>query len=163
MAVKVGERAPYFSAPSSLGRHVSLADYRGRTVVVYFFLRAMSISRACVQEARRFRDNYPDLLALGCEVIGISTDRLAPTCAFAQEHQVTFPLLSDEDHSIARAWGVMRTLLPIAERVTFVVDEEQIVRAVFRHEVQVSRHLDDVLKYVRGARGQVAGAAAPRR
>jgi peroxiredoxin len=156
--VKLGDLAPDFSAPCSTGRTVTLADYRGQVVVIYFFLRIHWASRGCIQEARRFRDNYPELRSLGAEVIGISTDRHDATCRFALENQVTYPMVGDEDQSISRAYGVLRPILPLDRRVTFVLDEEQVVRAVFRHEFQVSRHLDDVLAFVR-RHHQIATAA----
>jgi peroxiredoxin Q/BCP len=156
--VKLGDRAPDFSAPCSTGGTVTLTDYCGQLVVLYFFLRIHWTARGCIQETRRFRDNYPELRALGAEVIGVSTDRYDATCKFALENQVTFPMVGDEDRSISRAYGVLRPILPLDRRVTFVLDEQQVVRAVFRHEFQVSRHLDDVLAFVR-RRHQITTAA----
>jgi peroxiredoxin Q/BCP len=100
-------------------------------------------------ETRLFRDNYDELRALGAEVIGISVDDLATQCRFAASLAVKFPLCSDRDRTISRAYGVLWPIVPIDKRVTFILDEEGVVRAVFRHEVQVMKHLDNVVGFLR--------------
>lgn len=142
-----GDPAPDFDVESSDGRRVSLASLRGKLVVVYFFPKAFT--PGCTVETKGFRDNYPELRELGVEVVGISTDSLATQCEFAKAQAVTFPMVGDADKSIARGFGVLWPLLGVARRVTFVVDEAGIVRHVFQHEVQISKHLDDVLRLVR--------------
>jgi peroxiredoxin Q/BCP len=142
-----GDPAPAFDGVSHDGRRVSLAALRGRVVVVYFFPKAFTLG--CTIETKGFRDNYPELRELGAEVIGISTDSPAKQCDFAKTHGVTFPMVGDESHDITKQFGVLWPLLGVAKRVTFVIDEDGVVRHVFRHEVQVSKHLDDVLHAVR--------------
>ena len=151
--LKVGDAAFDFSALSSTGQRVALRALRGKKLVLYFFLRTIWVSRGCHQEAQRFRDNYPDIRELGAEVIGVSTDKHDNTCKFALHHQVTFPLVADEDRSISRGYGVLRAFVPVDQRVTFVIDEAGIIGAVFQHEFQVSKHLDEVLRFLRKARG----------
>lgn len=146
-----GTPAPALEADSSDGRRVSLASLRGRIVVVYFFPKAFTPS--CTIETKGFRDNYPELRELGAEVVGVSTDSLATQCDFAKAHDVSFPMVGDADKRIARAFGVLWPLVGVAKRVTFVIDGGGIVRHVFRHEIQVSKHLDDVLRAVRKMKG----------
>lgn len=143
--LKVGEVAPPFIARATNGIEVSMEALRGRPVVLYFFPKAFTPS--CTIETRGFRDNYAEIKALGLEVIGVSTDTFETQCRFAEKHGVTFPMIADTDKSIARAYKVLWPLLPLARRVTFVLDEQHRVLAVYNHEFQVSKHLDDVLRF----------------
>jgi peroxiredoxin Q/BCP len=144
--LKVGDVAPDFDAETSLGTHMSSRALRGRMLVLYFFPKAFTPN--CTAEAKLFRDNYPELRALGAEVIGVSIDDLKTQCRFADEHQVSFPLVGDPDRHISRSFGVLWPLISLDKRVTFVVDEQGMIQAVFRHELQVSKHLDDVLHFL---------------
>jgi peroxiredoxin len=119
---------------------------RGRVVVLYFFPKAFT--PGCTTETRRFRDNYDDLKRRGAEVIGVSLDDLATQCRFAEKNDVSFPLVADPDHAITDKYDVKWPLLPFAKRVTYIIDEAGVVRAVFHHELQVSRHLDDVVQFL---------------
>lgn len=142
-----GDLAPAFEADASDGRRVSLTALRGKIVVVYFFPKAFT--PGCTVETKGFRDNYPELGELGAEVIGVSTDSLATQCDFAKAHGVSFPMIADPDKRIARTFGVLWPLVGVAKRVTFVIDAKGVIRHVFRHELQVNKHLDDVLRTVR--------------
>lgn len=142
--LKAGDIAPDFDVPASDGRRIRLADLRGRPVVLYFFPKAFTPS--CTTEVIGFRDNYPELTRLGAEVLGVSTDGLDTQCRFATRHEVGFPLIGDEDRRICRAYGVLWALLPLAKRVTFVIDEEGVIERVLHHEFQVSKHLDGVVQ-----------------
>lgn len=144
--LKVGEPAPDFTAQATNGAAVSLRELRGRPVVIYFFPRAFTMG--CTHETRRFRDHYDELRALGAEIIGVSTDCFDTQCRFAGDNQLPFPLVGDESKRLCEAFGVLWPLIRIPQRITFVVDEEGIIRAVFHHEVQISRHLDDVLQFL---------------
>src|SRR5262249_54967597 len=124
----------------------SLRAFRGKPVVIYFFPKAFTIG--CTIETRHFRDNYNELRALGAEVIGISADKFDEQCRFATDNKTPFPLVGDADNRICAAYGVLWPLIKIPQRITFIVDEEGVVQAVFHHEVQISRHLDDVREYL---------------
>jgi peroxiredoxin len=142
--LKAGDIAPDFAAAATDGRRVRLADLRGRPVVLYFFPKAFTPN--CTTETIRFRDNYPELRELGAEVLGVSTDGLDTQCRFATRHQVTFPLIGDADRRICRDYGVLWALIPLAKRVTFVIDENGVIERVLHHEFQVSKHLDGVVQ-----------------
>jgi peroxiredoxin Q/BCP len=148
--VNVGDEAPDFSAESTLGEPLTLSALRGQPVVLYFFPKAFTL--LCTVETKQFRDNYDELRALGAEVIGISADKFDAQCRFARKHNLRFPLIGDGD--ICKRWGVLWPLLHLPRRITFIVDENGVVAARFAHEVQVSRHLDDVLRYLE-RRGRV--------
>lgn len=144
--LKIGDTAPDFTAQATNGSTVSLRAMRGRPVVIYFFPKAFTMG--CTVETRQFRDNYDELKRLGAEVVGISADKFDAQCRFATDTMTPFPLVGDEDKRICEAFGVLWPLIKLPQRITFVVDEEGVVRAVFHHEVQISRHLDDVLTFL---------------
>jgi len=141
--LRVGERAPEFSAKTTQGQKLSLSELQGQFVVIYFFPKAFT--PGCKQETTRFRDAYPDLQKLGVEVVGISVDDHETQCDFAQQQNVGFPMIADPDHEVSKLYSVLRPFLRLDKRVTYVIDRGGIIRGVFQHEFQVSKHLDDVL------------------
>lgn len=98
-----GTQAPDFALLNADGQKVSLADYRGRNVIVYFYPEAAT--PGCTTEACDFRDNLASLQASGYDVLGISPDSPEKLAAFTGDFALTFPLLSDEDHTVALAYG----------------------------------------------------------
>lgn len=150
MTIEVGDRAPEFSARASDGKMVSLTAFRGRYLVLYFYPKAFT--PGCTKEARRFRDNHLEIRELGAEVVGVSIDEPTVQCEFASRQQIAFPLIPDNDRAVSTAYGVMRRFLPIAKRVTFVIDPDGKVAARFEHELQVNKHLDNVLRFLRDAK-----------
>lgn len=145
--LKVGEPAPPFATTATNGKKVSLEDFRGQTLVLYFFRKAFT--RNCTVETRGFRDNYDDLRAQGAEVVGVSTDDWGTQCSFTKSEGVTFPMIADTDRVISRDYRVFFRLFPISHRVTYVIGPDSTVLGVFNHEFQVVRHLDEVLRFVR--------------
>jgi peroxiredoxin Q/BCP len=148
--LQLGGPAPDFEAVVNGDRKVRLADYRGRYLVLYFYPK--SFTPGCTNEAKRFRDNFDELQQLGADVLGVSLDSLDAQCRFAERHELRFPLVADEGGRLANLYGVKWPLLPLARRVTFVIDPEGRVAARFAHEFQVSRHLDDVQRFLREAK-----------
>lgn len=123
-----GDEAPAFSLPDADGNTVSLADYRGRRVIVYFYPAAST--PGCTKEACDFRDNLPDLNGVGLDVVGISPDPPAKLAKFRDNEALTFPLLSDPDRTVLTTWGAYgekkmygKTVQGVI-RSTFVVDEQ---------------------------------------
>jgi len=148
--LKIGDHAPDFTAQATNGDTVSLRTLRGRPVVIYFFPKAFTMG--CTVETRQFRDNYDELKKLGAEVIGISADRFDSQCRFANDNKLPFALIGDEDKRVCEAFGVLWPLIKIPQRITFIVDEKGVIQAVFHHEVQISRHLDDVRNFLESRR-----------
>jgi peroxiredoxin Q/BCP len=149
--------APAFSAVASNGKTISLADYRGRYLVLYFYPK--SFTPGCTHETILFRDHYGELQALGAEVLGVSRDTQVVQCAFTDRYEVRFPILSDESGDICRAYAVDRRLWPVAKRVTFLIDPEGVVVARFTHELRIGAHLSDVVGALRKLN---PGTPAPR-
>ena len=122
-----GDAAPAFSLPDADGNTVSLADYRGRKVIVYFYPAAST--PGCTKQACEFRDSLGALGDAGLDVVGISPDRPAKLAKFRDAEHLTFPLLSDPDREVLTAWGAYgekklygKTVQGVI-RSTFVVDE----------------------------------------
>lgn len=139
--IQVGEKAPRFSVKTTSGEEVTNDTFRGKVLVLYFFPKAFTTG--CTIESKQFRDAVPELRELGAEVVGVSVDSLETQCEFAKSIRATFPMIGDEDRSVSRAFDVLWPLIGKAQRVTYVIDREGIVRGVFHHEVRVGKHLAD--------------------
>jgi peroxiredoxin Q/BCP len=145
----VGSRAPDFEAVAHTGERVRLSDFRGRIVVLYFFPRAMT--PGCTREGIRFNELLPEFERLGAVVIGASTDTVERQRKFASKHGFRFLLISDPEGLVAKAYGVLRrgTRRMSAERVTFVIGRDGIIKAIIRGVRPAERHADEALKIVR--------------
>jgi len=126
--LEVGNKAPAFSLPDADGNTVSLADYKGRKVIVYFYPAAST--PGCTKEACDFRDNLSELNDAGLAVVGISPDKPTKLAKFSDDQNLTFPLLSDPDRKVLTSWGAFgektmygKTVQGVI-RSTFVVDEK---------------------------------------
>ncbi|MBX7100418.1 MAG: peroxiredoxin [Myxococcaceae bacterium] len=142
--VDVGQKAPGFNAIDCRGREVSLEKLQGKKVVLFFFPRAFT--PACTIEIRHFRDHQALIESKGATLIGVSLDSVERQCQFAQAENIDFALIGDESRSISEKYGVVWPLLKRDRRATFVIDEQGVVSQVIHHEMQVHRHLDDVLE-----------------
>jgi len=150
--VMEGTKAPDFKAPSSGGREVSLADYRGKVVVLYFYPK--DDTPGCTYEARSFRDASDEFARLGVVVIGVSRDSVESHDKFVSKYDLGFALVSDGDGSVMDAYGVWkersifgRSALGVS-RSTFVIDGGGVVRKVWR-DVSVKGHTDEVLGFIK--------------
>lgn len=139
-----GDQAPTFSLPDADGNTVSLADYRGRRVIVYFYPAAST--PGCTKQACDFRDNLSDLGDAGLDVVGISPDNSAKLAKFRDTQGLTFPLLSDPERSVLTAWGAYgekkmygKTVQGVI-RSTFVVDALGKI-AVAQYNVRATGHV----------------------
>ena len=139
-----GTPAPDFSLPDAAGHQVSLADYRGKNVIVYFYPQAAT--PGCTTEACDFRDNLASLQGSGYEVLGISPDAPEALAHFTGDFALTFPLLADEDHAVALAYGAWGEKLVRGEvtegivRSTVVLDPEGKV-TLAQYQVKAEGHV----------------------
>ncbi|MDA8067485.1 MAG: thioredoxin-dependent thiol peroxidase [Actinomycetota bacterium] len=143
MAIEPGTTAPNFTLPDQLGEPVSLSALRGKPVVLYFYPKANT--PGCTTQACGVRDHRDDYARLGAVVLGVSPDPVKPIAKFADKYNLDFPLLSDEDHAVAQAYGVWveksmygRTYYG-NERTTFVISPDGVVTHVFR-KVKPAEH-----------------------
>ena len=144
-----GDAAPDFTLPDAGGKPVSLADYRGRRVVVYFYPAAST--PGCTKEACDFRDNLAELNGAGLDVVGISPDKQAKLAKFRDAEGLTFPLLGDPDKEVLQAWGAYgektmygKTVTGVI-RSTFVVDPEGKIE-VAQYNVRATGHVAKLRK-----------------
>jgi thioredoxin-dependent peroxiredoxin len=140
----VGDEAPDFSLPDADENTVSLSDYRGRAVIVYFYPAAST--PGCTKQACDFRDNLAELNTEGIDVIGISPDKPAKLAKFRDAESLTFPLLSDVDKSVLAAWGAFgekkmygKTVTGVI-RSTFLVDADGKIAAA-QYNVRATGHV----------------------
>jgi len=147
-SLTVGMEAPDFSLPSTLGRKVTLSEFRGKRVVLYFYPK--DDTPGCTMEACAFRDNMARITAKDAVVLGISLDDELSHQRFVQKYNLQFPLLSDVDAAICRRYGTYKEKSLYGrnfwgvERTTFAIDREGKVENVFRR-VKVEGHADEVL------------------
>ncbi|WHS51196.1 thioredoxin-dependent thiol peroxidase [Rothia sp. SD9660Na] len=139
-----GTPAPQFTLPAAGGDTVSLADYAGQKVIVYFYPKAST--PGCTAQACDFRDNLASLISQGYAVLGISPDSVKALDTFTENQELTFPLLSDEDHAVAEAYGAWgekknygKTYVGLI-RSTLVIDEKGIVE-VAQYNVRAKGHV----------------------
>ena len=148
MRLEPGAEAPFFSRPNQDGATVTLDDYAGHKLVVYFYPKAFT--PGCTAESCDFRDNHQRFYAAGYEIIGVSPDAVDRLEAFRQEHDLPFPLLSDEDHSMADAYGAWGTKNNYGKeyegiiRSTVVVDEDGRVEHAW-YNVRAAGHVERVV------------------
>jgi peroxiredoxin Q/BCP len=136
MPPQPGDLAPDFTLPDQGGQPVSLADLRGKTVVLYFYPKADT--PGCTTQACGVRDHRPDYESANAVVLGVSPDPVKKVAKFDDKYGLGFPLLADEDHSVAEAYGVWvqksmygRTYMG-NERSTFVIGPDGVIKDVFR-------------------------------
>jgi thioredoxin-dependent peroxiredoxin len=146
--IEPGDKAPDFTLPDQDDNPVALSQLRGKTVVLYFYPKADT--PGCTAQACGVRDHAPDYDAVGAVVLGVSRDPVPRLRAFADKYGLEFPLLSDEDHAVAEAYGVWVEKSMYGrkffgnERTTFVIDGDGVVRDVLR-KVKPAQHDELVL------------------
>jgi peroxiredoxin Q/BCP len=146
--VNVGSMAPSFTLPSQLGENVSLGDFLGQKPVVLFFY-PKDDTPGCTKEACAFRDEHEEFRKLAAELIGISSDSVKSHRSFAEKHDLPFTLLSDEGGKVRRLYGVPSSFGLFPGRVTYVIDEEGVVRHIFSSQLSLEQHVAEALKALR--------------
>lgn len=147
-AALVGELAPDFSLPDQQGKAHRLSEYRGKTVVLYFYPKDMT--PGCTVEACDFRDNLGRATSTGAVVLGVSADSVKRHAKFAEQEQLNFPLFADETKDVLRSYGVWQQKSMMGKRymgiarTTFLIDAHGYVRKVYEN-VKVTGHVEDVL------------------
>ncbi|GAA4410813.1 thioredoxin-dependent thiol peroxidase [Actinokineospora soli] len=139
-----GDAAPDFTLPDSTGKPVSLSDYRGQSVIVYFYPAAAT--PGCAKQACDFRDNLGDLTKSGYAVLGISPDTQAKLAKWVAAESLPFPMLSDTERTVMKEWAAFgekqmygKTVTGVI-RSTFVVDPEGVI-ALAQYNVKATGHV----------------------
>ena len=144
-----GDEAPGFTLPDSTGKNVSLSDFRGQAVVVYFYPAAGT--PGCTKQACDFRDNLAELNDAGYQVLGISPDKPEKLAKFVEAENLTFPLLSDPDKTVLTEWGAFGEkknygrIVQGVIRSTFIVDADgKIAKAAYN--VRATGHVAKLIR-----------------
>ena len=147
-SLKIGDKAPEFSAKDQDGNTISLSDYKGKKLVVFFYPKAST--PGCTAEACDLRDNYQTFLAKGYDVLGVSADSAKRQQNFINKNELPFPLLADEDKEVINAFGVwgpkkfMGREYDGIHRTTFVIDENGVIEDVIT-KVKTKEHANQIL------------------
>ena len=149
VSLEAGSLAPDFTLPDKDGKAHALSDYRGQKVILYFYPAAST--PGCTTQACDFRDNMASLQAAGYVVLGLSKDKLSALQKFAENENLGFPLLSDEDLTVHNAYGAFgeksmygKTVMGVI-RSTFVVDENGVL-AYALYNVKATGHVEMLRK-----------------
>lgn len=146
--LKEGDPAPAFSAPNEAGQQLNLADYKGKKLVLYFYPK--DDTPGCTAEACSLRDGYPQFIAKGYEILGVSPDSVKKHAKFQEKFQLPFSLLADENHAVAEAYGVwgpkkfMGRAYDGIHRTTFIIDENGNIERIIA-KVDTENHATQVL------------------
>jgi peroxiredoxin Q/BCP len=147
--VKVGQKAPDFTAMNDKGEKVKLGDLKGKKVVLYFYPK--DDTPGCTKEACAFRDGIDEIKSRGAVVMGVSADSVDSHKKFKTKFDLNFPLLADSDKKMVEAYGVWKEKSMYGkkymgiERTTFIIDESGKIAHIFP-KVKVDQHYDEVLK-----------------
>lgn len=147
--IRVGAVAPDFRLPTGGGKEISLSDFRGKKVVLYFYPKDMT--SGCTKEACAFQERLQAIKKKGAVVIGVSPDSPTSHEKFAEKYGLSFPLVSDENKTLARQYCVWKEKTLYGkkymgvERTTFVISEQGIITHIFP-KVKVEGHTEEVLQ-----------------
>jgi peroxiredoxin Q/BCP len=148
-SLKINDKAPSFTLLSTEGKEISLDDFKGKKVVLYFYPK--DDTPGCTKEACSFRDNLARVKKKGAVVFGISADTVKSHQKFTEKYDLNFPLLSDETKEVLNAYGVWKKKSFMGksymgiERTTFIIDEQGMVVFIFP-KVKVDGHVDEILQ-----------------
>lgn len=147
--LQIGDTAPNFKSVDQAGNSISLADYKGKKLVLFFYPKAST--PGCTVEACNLSDNYSRFTALGYDVLGVSADSAKRQSNFKEKHGFPYPLLADEDKSVINAFGVwgpkkfMGKEYNGIHRTTFVIDAHGLIEDII-FKVKTKQHTSQILK-----------------
>ncbi|MFC4388827.1 thioredoxin-dependent thiol peroxidase [Gracilibacillus marinus] len=152
MAVEVGKKVDDFTLVNNHGEKVSLSDFVGKNVVLYFYPK--DNTPGCTTEACDFRDHHESFQDVNAVILGVSPDSEESHKKFIAKHDLPFELLVDEEKEVAEQFGVWQLKNKFGKeymgivRSTFIIDQEGVLRKEFRN-VQVKGHVEESLQYIR--------------
>ncbi len=153
-ALQAGDAAPDFKAMSTAGAEVSLADFKGSWLVLYFYPK--SFTPGCTAQGCSLRDGFTPIKEAGATILGASVDKLETQQKFKAEHRLPFELLADADAVVAKAYGVSTLMGKMARRVTFIISPEGRIARVME-DIKTGSHDQQVLSALK----ELQAAAAP--
>ncbi len=147
--LKIGDSAPDFQGLDQNGNKISLSDYKGKKLVLFFYPKDMT--PGCTNEVCNLRDNYKLLQDKGYQILGVSADSAVRHQKFIAKHELPFPLIADEDKTIINAFGIwgpkkfMGRAYDGIHRTTFVIDENGKIEQLFK-KVKTKAHAEQILE-----------------
>ena len=153
MTLKEDDIAPGFSLPASNGETISLKDYIGKKVVIYFYPK--DDTPGCTIEACNFRDDYSEITGAGAVILGVSKDDIKSHNKFINKFDLPFLLLSDESTEMISAYGAWVKKKMYGKeyygvfRKTYLIDEEGKIQRIW-HKVDVKTHSKDIIELIKG-------------
>ncbi len=151
ITLQPGDKAPDFTGTDENGRSISLADYKGKKLILFFYPK--DNTPGCTAEACNLRDNYQLLKSKGFELLGVSPDGADAHQKFKEKFNLPFPLLADTDKTVLKAYGawgpksMYGKIFDGVNRSTFVIDENGVIVQVFS-KVKTSDHAEQILKAI---------------
>lgn len=151
MKLKIGDPAPIFTATTTDGSAIKLADFFGTKLVLYFY--PMDDTPGCTKQACSLRDHLQEIQDKGASVLGVSTQDAASHQRFQEKYDLNFPLVADTDGAVAHAYGAMggsgllntaKSLLGVANRITFIIDESGHIAHIIE-KPDCDNHAEEVL------------------
>ena len=148
MSLKVGDKAPEFSSFNQNGEKISLKDFSGKNIILYFYPR--DNTPGCTAQACNLRDNYKQLQENGYIVLGVSSDSVKSHDKFIKKHDLPFDLIADEDKSIHKLYGTWiekkmygKVYMGTA-RWTFIIDENGVIKEIIE-KVKTKEHTQQII------------------
>jgi thioredoxin-dependent peroxiredoxin len=152
MSSEVGKKAPDFTLKANTGEEVTLSQYKGKNIVLYFYPKDMT--PGCTTEACDFRDQHENFKEVDAVILGVSPDPVERHQKFIEKHDLPFLLLADEEHKVAEDYGVWKLKKNFGkeymgiERSTFIIDKEGTLVKEWR-KVRVKDHVEEALSYIK--------------
>ncbi len=141
--LKENDTAPDFTLQDAFGNYYTLSELRGKPVILYFYPKANT--PGCTKQACGIRDNFSRFNSAGIYIFGISVDSKEALSNFIEEHELNFPLLSDENKEVSRLYGVLNNI-GLSSRITFVIDQNGYIANIIR-DVEIDKHADEIFTY----------------
>lgn len=150
MALKIGSKAPDFTLTGTSGTNLQLSrDLKGKELILFFYPK--DFTRGCTAEACEFRDNFSEFRNLDIPVFGISRDDIATHERFKKEHKFPFELLSDTSGKVCESYDALIPLIRMPKRVTYLLDQDHRIVAVFSDMFEFKGHITAMLKKLQTA------------
>jgi thioredoxin-dependent peroxiredoxin len=148
MALKVGQKAPDLTIPSTSGEDFQLSkDFANQACVIFFYPK--DFTKVCTLEACDFRDQFAEFKELDIPVVGISRDSIATHQKFKEAYKLPFELLSDGTGDVCKQYDALIPILKIPKRVTYFLDKEHKIKAIYSDMFESKKHVDEMLKVLK--------------
>lgn len=147
MPLKVDDRAPDFQLSSTSGEVVQLNDFKGKPLILFFYPK--DFTPGCTKEVCEFRDAFAVFRELDIQVLGVSRDSIASHLKFKDKYSLPFELLSDADASVAAAYKATIPVLNMSKRVTYLLDSEHKIKAVYENMFGAEKHIKQMIAKVK--------------